>query len=171
MRRRRIARCRRHCGSSTLVDNGGTQGAPVVVETNPTYYNLLGRMEYRSELGSMVTDFSMIKAGALHRANGGYLVLHATDVLTSPGAWDVLKRSLKTGLIRIENLGERFTPILAATLRVQPEPIPLDVKVVLIGPPNVYYLLQFQDEDFSRTAITPGVNAHGRIWSRRGCRH
>lgn len=133
---------------AVLVDNGGTHGAPVVVETNPTYYNLLGRMEYRSELGSMVTDFSMIKAGALHRANGGYLVLNAVDVLTSPAAWDVLKRTLKTGLIRIENIGEQFTPIPAATLR--PEPIPLNVKVVLIGPPNVYYLLQFQDEDFSR---------------------
>jgi lon-related putative ATP-dependent protease len=133
---------------AVLVDNGDTRGAPVVVESNPTYYNLLGRMEYRSELGSMVTDFSMIKAGALHRANGGYLVLHATDVLTSPGAWDVLKRSLKTGLIRIENIGEQFTAIPAATLR--PAPIPLDVKVVLIGPPNVYYLLQFQDEDFSK---------------------
>jgi lon-related putative ATP-dependent protease len=133
---------------AVLVDNAATRGAPVVVETNPTYYNLLGRMEYRSELGSMVTDFSMIKAGALHRANGGYLVLNATDVLTSPYAWDVLKRTLKTGRIRIENIGEQFTPVPAATLR--PEPIPLSVKVVLIGPPNVYYLLQFQDEDFSK---------------------
>ena len=133
---------------AVLVDNGDTRGAPVIVETNPTYYNLLGRMEYRSELGSMVTDFAMIKAGALHRANGGYLVLHAIDVLGSPGAWDVLKRTLKTGLIRIENIGEQFTPIPAATLR--PEPIPLNLKVVLIGPPNVYYLLQFQDEDFSK---------------------
>jgi lon-related putative ATP-dependent protease len=133
---------------AVLVDNGGAQGAPVVVESNPTYYNLLGRMEYRSELGSMVTDFSMIKAGALHRANGGYLVLHAADVLSSPGAWDVLKRTLKTGFIRIENIGEQFTPVPAATLR--PEPIPLDIKLVLIGPPNVYYLLQFQDEDFSK---------------------
>jgi lon-related putative ATP-dependent protease len=131
-----------------LVDNSATQGAPVVKESNPTYYNLLGRMEYRSEMGSMVTDFSMIKAGALHRANGGYLVLHAIDVLSSPGAWDMLKRTLKTGLIRIENIGEQFTPIPAATLR--PEPIPLNVKVVMIGPPNVYYLLQFQDEDFSK---------------------
>jgi lon-related putative ATP-dependent protease len=133
---------------AVLVDNSDTRGAPVVVETNPTYYNLLGRMEYRSELGSMVTDFSMIKAGALHRANGGYLVLHAIDVLGSPAAWDVLKRTLKTGLIRIENIGEQFTPIPAATLR--PEPIPLNVKVVLIGPSNIYYLLQFQDEDFSK---------------------
>jgi lon-related putative ATP-dependent protease len=133
---------------AVLVDNAATEGAPVVVETNPTYYNLLGRMEYRSELGSMVTDFSMIKAGALHRANGGYLVLNAVDVLSSPYAWDVLKRTLKTGLIRIENIGEQFTPVPAATLR--PEPIPLNVKVVLIGPPNVYYMLQFQDEDFSK---------------------
>ncbi|MBV9577801.1 MAG: AAA family ATPase, partial [Chloroflexi bacterium] len=133
---------------AVLVDNGGAEGAPVIVETNPTYYNLLGRMEYRSELGSMVTDFSMIKAGALHRANGGYLVLHAMDVLSSPGAWDVLKRTLKTGFIRIENIGEQFTQLPAATLR--PEPIPLDVKVVLIGPPNLYYTLQFQDEDFSK---------------------
>jgi lon-related putative ATP-dependent protease len=133
---------------AVLVDNADTQGAPVVIESNPSYYNLLGRMEYRSELGSMVTDFSMIKAGALHRANGGYLVLNAVDVLSSPYAWDVLKRTLKTGLIRIENIGEQFTPVPAATLR--PEPIPLDVKVVLIGPPNVYYQLQFQDEDFSK---------------------
>ncbi|HZU05159.1 MAG TPA: ATP-binding protein [Chloroflexota bacterium] len=133
---------------NVLVDNRGRQGAPAVIEPNPTYYNLLGRIEYRAWLGAMVTDFRMIRPGALHRANGGYLVLNAADVLTSPFAWEALKRALRTGQIRIENLGEQLTAVPAATLR--PEPIPLDVKVVLIGTPLLYYLLYFLDEDFAK---------------------
>src|SRR5499426_3655875 len=123
-------------------------GAPVVFEPNPTYYNLLGRIEYRALFGAMITDFRMIKAGALHRANGGFLLLNAIDVLSNPFAWDALKRQLRTGQIRIENIGEQFTPAPMATL--QPEPIPLKLKTLMIGPPLCYYLLYFLDEDFPK---------------------
>ena len=131
---------------NVLVDNGTTTGAPVVEERNPTYYHLVGRMEYRAALGSMVTDFTQIKAGALHRANGGFLVLDALDVLRHPFAWEALKRALRSREARIENLGEEYSAVPAAALR--PEPIPLDVKVVLIGSPLLYYLLYLLDESF-----------------------
>ena len=91
-----------------FVDHRETKGAPVVYETNPSYYNLMGRMEYENRLGAVVTDFTMIKAGALHRANGGYLILQANDVLSGLQSWEALKRTLKTKEIRIENLGEQF---------------------------------------------------------------
>lgn len=133
---------------NVFVDNSDTQGAPVVLEHNPTYYNLMGRLEYQARFGAMTTDFRQIKAGALHKANGGYLLLDALDVLTSPFAWDALKKALQTGQSRIENIGEQFSPIPAATLR--PEPIPLDVKVVLVGNPFIYYLLYHLDEDFRK---------------------
>jgi predicted ATP-dependent protease len=133
---------------NVLVENRPeAEGAPVIFEPNPTYYNLLGRIEYRALFGAMVTDFRMIKAGALHRANGGFLLLNATDVFNTPFAWDALKRQLRTGQIRIENIGDQFTPAPMATL--QPEPIPLNLKVLLIGPPIYYYLLYFLDEEFS----------------------
>jgi lon-related putative ATP-dependent protease len=131
---------------NVLVDNGGVEGAPIVVERNPTYYNLLGRVEYRASFGAMVTDFREIKPGALHRANGGFLVLDALDVLRHPFAWDALKRALRSGEIRIEGLGEEFSTVPIATLR--PEPIPLDLKVVLLGSPYVYNVLYQLDEDF-----------------------
>ena len=131
---------------NVLVGNGGHAGAPVVVETNPTYYNLVGRVEYRPALGSMVTDFREIKAGALHRANGGFLVLEALEVLRHPFAWEALKRALRDRQVRIENLAEEYSAIPTATLR--PVPIPLDVKVVLIGVPILYRLLYALDEDF-----------------------
>ncbi|GIU96090.1 MAG: ATP-dependent protease [Gaiellaceae bacterium] len=130
---------------NVLVDNSGAEGAPIVVERNPSYYNLLGRIEYRASFGAMVTDFREIKAGALHRANGGFLVLDALDVLRHPFAWEALKRAVRSSEARIESLGEEFSTIPLATLR--PEPIPLDVKVVLIGPPLLYHLLYSLDED------------------------
>ncbi|HLH72836.1 MAG TPA: ATP-binding protein, partial [Chloroflexota bacterium] len=133
---------------NVLVSNLGRSAAPVVVEANPTYYNLLGRIEYRARLGVAVTDFRMIKPGALHRANGGYLILYALDVLRQPFAWDALKRTLRTGEIQIENLGEQFSATPTASLR--PAPIPLDAKVILIGTPDLYYLLYFLDEEFPR---------------------
>lgn len=133
---------------NVLVSNEATKAAPVVFEPNPTYYNLLGRIEYRPQLGVATTSFRLIKPGALHRANGGYLILHALDVLLNPFAWDALKRTLRTGEIRVENLGEQFSATPTTSLR--PEPIPLDVKVILIGPPRLYYLLYFYDEDFPR---------------------
>lgn len=129
-----------------IVNNSDQQGAPVVVELNPSYYNLIGKTEYRAQFGAMSTDFHMIKAGALHRANGGYLLVHVLDVLTSPLSWDVLKRVIRSEEIRIELMGEQFRVIPATTIK--PEPIPLDVKVVLIGNPYVYTLLYNLDEDF-----------------------
>jgi len=131
-----------------LIDNGETRGAPVVLELNPTYYNLFGKTEYRGEFGAMVTDFTMIKPGALHRANGGYLIMHARDLLTSPFSWEALKRALKSREIRIENLGEQYGLFATATLR--PEPISLAVKVILIGVPLVYHLLYLYDDDFPK---------------------
>ena len=131
-----------------LVDHRGGRGAPVIVETNPTYYNLVGKAEYRAEFGALVTDFTMIKPGALHRANGGYLILNARDVLTSPFAYEGLKRALRSREIRIEPLGEAAGLLPAATLR--PDPIPLDVKVILIGTPDVYHILYAYDEEFEK---------------------
>ena len=131
---------------NVLVDNADSSGAPVVFERNPTYYNLLGRIEYRAAFGAMVTDFGEIKAGALHRAGGGFLVLELPDVLRSPFSWEALKRALRGREIRIENLGEQFGAVPSATLR--PEPIPLEVKVVLVGSPLLHRLLLQFDEDF-----------------------
>jgi len=133
---------------NVLVTHGGEQGAPVVVEHNPTYYNLFGKLEYQSVFGGMQTDFTLIKPGALHRANGGYLVVQARDLLLSFLAWDALKRSLRSRELTIENIGEHFTPIPATALR--PEPIPLDVKIVVVGHPLIYYLLNALDEDFAK---------------------
>lgn len=127
-----------------LVDNSGQQGAPVVVEPNPTYANLMGQIEHEIRAGIAVTDFTMLKAGALHRANGGYLLLRARDVLADPLAWPALKRALADGLVRLE---ERAAPIISVTTP-DPEPIPLEVKVVLTGSPPLYYYLYAVDEDF-----------------------
>jgi lon-related putative ATP-dependent protease len=129
-----------------IVDNRHTQGAPVVMESHPTYHNLIGRIQYQSRLGALVTDFGMIRAGALHRANGGYLVLDVLQVLTKPFAWDALKRALKNQEIKIEPMGEEFN--LIATKTLEPEPIPLDVKIVVLGDPILYYLLYNVDDDF-----------------------
>lgn len=131
-----------------LVDHRETKGAPLVYETNPSYYNLLGRMEYENRLGAVITDFTMIKAGALHRANGGYLILQANDVLSGLQSWEVLKRALKTKEIRIETLGEQYAAITVSTLR--PQPLPLQLKVILIGSPLLYQILYSYDEDFSK---------------------
>ncbi len=131
-----------------LVDNRETEGAPMIYETNPSYYNLLGRVEYENRFGMVVTDFTMIKPGALHRANGGYLVLQARDVLTAMQSWQALKRVLRTREIRIENIGEHFGLMAMATLR--PQPIPLNLKVVMIGNPFFYQLLYHFDEDFRK---------------------
>ncbi|MBS3976053.1 MAG: AAA family ATPase [Syntrophomonadaceae bacterium] len=130
------------------VDNKDTQGAPVLVETNPTYYNLVGRVEYENRLGMVTTDYGMIKAGSLLKANGGYLILQAREVLTNPGAWEGLKRVLKTREACLENLGEQFSLLAMSTLR--PQAIPVNVKVVLIGNPYLYQILYYMDEDFRK---------------------
>jgi len=131
---------------NVLVDHSATVGAPVVFEDHPTHANLVGRVEHIAQLGTLVTDFTLIRAGALHRANGGYLVLDARKLLGEPYAWDELKRALRGGEIRIETLGERLG--LVSTVSLEPEPVPLDVKVVLVGDRPVYYLLSALDPDF-----------------------
>jgi lon-related putative ATP-dependent protease len=131
-----------------LVDNADLDGAPVVYEDNPTYVNLAGRIEHIARMGTLVTDFTLIKSGALHRANGGFLVLDALRLLTNPFAWDALKRVLRSREIRIESL-ERLLS-LASTTSLEPEPIPVRLKVVLVGERTLYYLLKAYDPDFGQ---------------------
>ena len=131
-----------------VVDNSHLSGAPMIFETNPTYYNLLGKVEYRGEFGAFVTDFTMIKSGVIQQANGGFLILQVKDLLTNPLSWEGLKRALRSQEVRIENIGEQLGLVPTATLR--PEPIPLKVKVVLIGTPMIFQLLYMLDEDFRK---------------------
>ena len=126
-------------------EKGG--GAPVIYEDHPSYNNLIGRIEHRAQLGALVTDFTMIRAGALHRANGGYLILDALNVLTQPYAWEGLKRTLLAGKISIESLGQ-FTSLIN-TASLEPEPVPLDVKVILLGERRIHYLLSYVDPEFN----------------------
>ncbi|HXQ24976.1 MAG TPA: ATP-binding protein [Candidatus Acidoferrales bacterium] len=132
---------------NVLVDHSADRGAPVVYEDHPTYQNLVGQVEYMSHLGALSTDFNLIRAGALHRANGGYLILDAHKLLMQPYAWDALKRSLESSQIRIESLGQALG--LMSTVSLEPQPIPLDVKVVLAGERLLYYLLSSLDTDFN----------------------
>ncbi|NOZ29506.1 MAG: AAA family ATPase [Chloroflexi bacterium] len=131
---------------NVLVDHSESKGAPVIYEDNPTYQNLVGRVEHMAQMGALVTDFTLIKPGALHRANGGYLILDARKVLLQPYAWEALKRVLQSRQIRIESLGEMLS--LVSTVSLEPEPIPLDVKVALLGDRLLYYLLSSLDPDF-----------------------
>jgi len=131
-----------------LVDNGERQHAPVIYEDDPAYDRLRGRIEHRAEMGALLTDFHMIRSGALHRANGGYLILDARKVLTRPMAWDGLKQALMSSEIRTEPLAQAMG--LLSTVTLEPEPIPLDVKVVLVGERMLYYLLAELDPEFSR---------------------
>jgi predicted ATP-dependent protease len=131
---------------NVLVDNSAETGAPVITESNPVLQNLVGRVEHQAQFGALVTDFNMIKPGALHKANGGFLVLEARELLTKPYAWDALKRTLKTGEIRVEDVAQQMG--FATTSTLDPEPIPFKAKIVLIGEPFIYYLLYTQDPDF-----------------------
>ncbi len=128
-------------------------GAPVVSEDNPTYSNLLGRIEYVARFGTLATDFNQIKPGALHRANGGYLLLDAQRLFSQPFAWEGLKRALRTREIRTESLGQAYGVISTAAL--EPEPIPLDVKVFLFGPRLLHSLLVAYDADFGELFRVP----------------
>jgi len=121
--------------------------APVVYEPNPSYHNILGKIEYRVEMGALVTDFRMLRGGALHRANGGFLILDVRRVLGRPFAWEALKQALLTNEIRIESPEETYG--LASTSTLQPEPIPLNIKVLLIGERLLFYLLSIYDPEFS----------------------
>ncbi len=132
---------------NVLSENGPGQAAPVVIEDNPTYHNLVGRIEHRAEFGTMVTDFRQIRPGALHRANGGYLVMEAQSLLSNPLAYDALKRALRNGEIKIEEMAQFYGVVAAVSL--EPEPIPLDVKIVIIGDQRLYQMLYALDEEFS----------------------
>src|SRR5690606_21861406 len=116
-------------------------------EQHPSLQNLVGRIEHRAQFGALITDFTMIRPGALHRANGGYLVLDADRVLSEPFAWTALKRALFAKEIRIETAGEMLS--LVSTVSLEPQPIPLDLKIVLIGERLIYYLLSELDPDFA----------------------
>jgi predicted ATP-dependent protease len=146
-----------------LVDRADTEGAPVVYEDNPTYQNLVGRIEHVSRMGTMVTDFTLIKAGALHRANGGYLLLDALKLLQHPYAWEGLKRTLRARKIKIEALAEALS--LISTYSLQPEPADLSVKIVLLGSPWIYYLLSQADPDFSELFKVAADFAEELDWS------
>ncbi len=133
---------------NVLVDNSGCEGAPVIVENHPSYHNLMGRIEHEVVLGATLTNFTLIRPGALHRANGGYLVLPAREVLLNQYAWEGLQRALRDQALRIVELGTQLGLFSTATL--EPEPMPLNVKVVLIGTPLLYYMLSTHDEDFAK---------------------
>ena len=133
---------------NVFVDHSAPDGPPVVTEEHPTYQNLIGRVDHIPQFGTLVTDFNLVKAGALHRANGGYLLLDAHKLFMQPFAWDALKRAISTREVRIESLGEQYS--LVSTVSLTPEPIPLNVKVVLIGDRLIYYLLHAYDPDFPK---------------------
>ena len=131
---------------NVLVTQPSASGAPVVYEDHPTHANIVGRVEHVAEMGNLVTDFTLVQAGALHRANGGYLIVDARRLLLQPLAWDELKRALRSRVIRIESVGQALS--LNATASLEPEPIPLEVKVVLLGERHLYYLLSQLDPEF-----------------------
>lgn len=131
-----------------VVDHRKTKGAPVIIADNPTYYNLIGKVEYENRMGVMSTDFTKVKPGYLHEANGGYLIIQAKDIFSKNFAWEGLKRALLNDKLQIENLGEQSG--LMATTSISPEPIPLNVKVILIGNMEIYQLLYHHDEDFNK---------------------
>lgn len=132
---------------NVLVDNSKTTGAPVVYEDNPSLVNLLGRVEHESQFGTLTTNFTLIKPGSLHKANHGYLILDANKVLTNPFAWEALKRALQSRKLSIESIDQMLS--LVSTKSLEPEPVPLDVKIILLGDRLIYYLLQAYDPDFN----------------------
>ncbi len=132
---------------NVLVDHNKAKGAPVIYEDDPAFQNLVGRIEHVAQMGALTTDFTHIKPGALHRANGGYLILDAVKVLMQPHAWEGLKRCLKAAEIQTESLGQALN--LMTTVSLEPDPVPLNVKVVLIGERLIYYLLYQLDQEFA----------------------
>jgi len=132
---------------NVMIDNSHMNGAPVILEDKPACQNLIGDIEHSAQMGTLVTDFTLIKPGALHRANGGYLILDARRLLMEPFAWEALKKAIRTRQVRIESLAQLFS--LVSTISLEPEPIPLDVKVILLGERMLYYLLSTYDPDFN----------------------
>ncbi len=129
-----------------IVDNSESKGAPVIFESNPTYLNLFGRIEHKVQFGMAVTDFSMIKAGSIHKANGGYIVIQGVELFKNLFSYDALKRAIKNREIKIEDVWEQYR--LLSTVTMKPEPIPLNIKVILIGNPYMYYILYNLDEEY-----------------------
>lgn len=129
-----------------FIDNSDTEGAPIVKEMNPNYYNLFGKIEYANELGVATTDHTKIKAGSFHRANGGYIIIQAKDILQNQYAWDTLERILTTEEIKIENI----TGLNIAAASLDPEPIPLDIKVILVGDYEIHQILYLYDDNFKK---------------------
>ena len=131
---------------NVVIDNSETQGAPVIMETNPTYPNLLGKTEKEAQFGALTTDFSMIRAGSIHKANGGYLIIPVEELLQNPFSYDGLKRDLRDGNMMIAEPEERYGFLSVKTIK--PEPIPLTAKVILIGSPYLYQMMFEMDPDF-----------------------
>lgn len=168
-----------------FIDNSNAAGAPVVVEFNPNYSNLAGKIEYENEQGNLKTDFTMIKPGAIHKANGGYLIIQANQLLSNIQAWETLKRTLETGEVVVESLRTQLGVVDIASLK--PEPIPVRIKAILIGNYRLYQLLYDYDEDFQKLfkikvdfdsvmAVTPDNEAKlihfiGSYCEKEGIRH
>jgi len=133
---------------NVIVDNQDNRSAAIVFEDNPTYQNLVGRIEYVSQMGTLMTDFTLIKSGALHRANGGYLIIDVRKLLSHGFAWEGLKRVLKAGEIKIQSLEQVLS--LASNVSLEPESVTFNAKVILTGDPVLYYLLKAYDDEFSQ---------------------
>ena len=151
-----------------IVYNGQSPGAPVVYEDHPSYRNLMGRVEHESHMGTLHTNFMLVRPGSLHAANGGYLVIEAVRLLQQPYAWEALKRALYSRLIRVESLAETLSLVNAVTL--EPEPIPLEVKIVLLGDRLLYYLLHQHDRDFAELFKVPADFDEAMDRSEANCR-
>ena len=132
---------------NVIVDNGNCEGVPIIYEDLPTHTNVMGRIEQMAQFGALMTDFNLIKPGALHTANGGFLLIDSRKIFMQPIVWEEIKRALFSSEIRIQGLSEALG--FASTATLQPQPIPLDVKVVLLGDPTLYYLLSWADPDFA----------------------
>ena len=131
-----------------VVDNQGREGAPVIVEDNPMFRSLFGSIEYQTENDVLVTDFSRIRAGSLLKAHGGFILLHLSDLLADEPVWEKLRRFLRSGRLQIEEPGMMYAPIAAVSL--QPEPVDVDVKIILVGSVEEYYAVQEGDPEFAR---------------------
>ena len=132
---------------NVLVDHKFTQGAPVIFEANPTYNNVFGQIEKRAYMGTLTTDFTMVQAGSLLRANGGFLIMELEAVLMNPFVWEALKRALQNKLLSIEDV---YTGMGYGTASLRPQPIPLDVKVILLGSYKLFHVVQNTDSKFNK---------------------
>ena len=131
-----------------FVDNSNLDGAPIVMDSNYAYHNIFGKLEYENYYGALKTDFTMLQAGLLQKANGGYIIFQAKDLLQNPICYDALKKALRVKEVAIENTADQRSSMVMVSLK--PEPIPLDLKVILIGDANIYYTLFSMDEDFRK---------------------